>query len=561
MPKIDEEARGSILKSEEDEVPLEARESLALPRHPGMRALRHWRQRHSKGQSDHVDADEDGKETETCAYGGMMRKKPYQKHFCIGFPRERYIVLSPDNKFSWYQDYDSYESGQKPFGSIDITTSTKIELVIHGHHNTTGNDDNNNSNSSSSMDINNSYLAVTPSPGIKALEILSLDQATKNEYWAQILQGRVKILRHRNLLNMHLGTTTITILCYASLIEGKALIQAFLSQQSGDIHKSLRIIVKDESEEEELLDFIQDDKMNFDQEKRKKTSVIPVNVENVDILKNILQGQTDIAIITRPDLDWKERETILKNYITALEASEIAFTILTSSIMAALPTSSEGKVLSKVEEMIVDSDLSYTILRLPLLMETFLNFTDTIQENGNLSLPVSNDVEFTVLSVDDYATAVVHLLSRLKRHAGKKYRLTAPLVTFVDFMNIIEGYTNKNIEFDRISFDDFATKNISKGFMRWTMTEQKEYFELVDNLSLIVSDQTNDFTDITGGIHAEGIANWIEKHRKSIISEDDTIEESAIRPSIQLKRNSSRRKTDDQFGIRRGSGRHFVQGA
>ena len=486
--------RASVVQSEEEEISAFSRQSLAL--------------------NNNMDA---------FTYGGNVRKKPYAKNFAIGYPRQRYIVLNSENKFSWYTNYSAYENNRPPLGSICISSNTKIEINDH--------DD---------------YFRIIPEPGIKPLELESTDLGQRRDDWIEVIRGRVKILRNRQLATIKEGIISIL---HASTIEGKAIIKTLLASPSS--FASINLIVTDETDLEELQEFVNDEELNIDPQIRETISISKINSENIESSINIFQ-RTDIAIITRPELDWEEKESILSNYISVLETAEVPFTILTSSMMATLPNSSEGKVFAAIEMKIKESMLSYSILRLPFLMENLLAYSDDILENSHLSLPISNEIDFTVLALDDYAKTVVHMIYDLKNHAGKTYRLTAPLVTINDFMNIIEGYTNQIISYDRISYDEFVNKKIADGFFRWKMIEQKEYFELVDHLSLIVSNQTDDFVDIVR-TQPLSLPKWIVQNKKMFVSEDLNIFDADLRSSIIKRRNSALEKTENKFGLRRPS--------
>ena len=187
-------------------------------------------------------------------------------------------------------------------------------------------------------------------------------------------------------------------------------------------------------------------------------------------------------------------------------------------------------------------------------MENFLAYAEDIQEKKIISCPVDKNNDFTVLAVDDFAKFVIEMMMNLTVHAMRVYRLTAPSVTMTDFLNIIEGYVNETIEYNRLPYEDYVEDGVALGFFDWQMIQRKQFYEVVDNLSLIVSNQTQDFVDVTGK-QPLGLAKYLDQNKASFVDESMKVDEFEIRSSIQARRDSARQKSENTFGLRRASSR------
>lgn len=161
-----------------------------------------------------------------------------------------------------------------------------------------------------------------------------------------------------------------------------------------------------------------------------------------------LQGMTGVYITYQPDLAVPQALETIKNFTAfALKAGIKKMVLL----------SGRGEKEAQIcEEVIMATHIDWTIVRADWFNQNFSEsfFLDPILA-GHVALPQSN-IQIPFIDTDDIADIVVKAIHE-KGHSKQVYEITGPrLLTFEQVVQEISKATNRNIQFQSISLEEYT---------------------------------------------------------------------------------------------------------
>ncbi len=161
-----------------------------------------------------------------------------------------------------------------------------------------------------------------------------------------------------------------------------------------------------------------------------------------------LEGVNAAYVVFSPDLAVPGAPAIIKNFVQSAKSSGVEHLVLLSG---------RGEKEAKTcEKIVMDSTMDWTIVRSSWFAQNFSEsfFLDDILR-GQVFLPIGK-IKEPFVDIDDIADIVFAALTDDK-HKGQIYEVTGTeLLTFRDVMETIAKSTNRKIDFQQISMDEYV---------------------------------------------------------------------------------------------------------
>lgn len=137
----------------------------------------------------------------------------------------------------------------------------------------------------------------------------------------------------------------------------------------------------------------------------------------------------------------------------------------------------------RVEEMIFESGLPFTILQPAPYMQNLLAGWKTIVEEGVLRVPYSVHSKFSFIDLEDLAEAAKTVLTE-PNHKNAVYELVGTLpMSHIEVAKVIEGVLKRGIQAQKEEIGDWKLK--AKGMSRYTVENLMKMFEYYDQWGLV----------------------------------------------------------------------------
>jgi len=149
-----------------------------------------------------------------------------------------------------------------------------------------------------------------------------------------------------------------------------------------------------------------------------------LNFAQPDSLKTAFDGVDRLFLLlplVEPMGDWGPR------VIAAAKKAGVQFILRSSGLGAGLQTDFElGQVHGRIDQALMDSGLSYTIVRPNSFMQNYLNyFGGMIKDQQSIFLPQGQG-RISLIDVRDIAAVDAEILASPEKHLEKTYDLTGP---------------------------------------------------------------------------------------------------------------------------------------
>ncbi|MBW4637091.1 MAG: SDR family oxidoreductase [Gloeocapsa sp. UFS-A4-WI-NPMV-4B04] len=194
-----------------------------------------------------------------------------------------------------------------------------------------------------------------------------------------------------------------------------------------------------------------------------------INFAQPNTLKKAFEG-VDTLFLLLPEVEamfeW------IKNIITVAKHSGIKHIVRSSGLCADIKSDyAVLRHLGEVEQMIVDSEIDYTITRPNSFMQNFATFDSHFIKQGTLFSP-RQDAQVSFVDTRDIAAVNAEILSQPENHQSKIYNITgSSALSNLDAVEIISKAIDKEINY--VSISDTTAINTMKqwGMPRWNIEE------------------------------------------------------------------------------------------
>lgn len=179
-----------------------------------------------------------------------------------------------------------------------------------------------------------------------------------------------------------------------------------------------------------------------------RNSEIPFDWYDKSTWRESLHGVGSVYVVFSPDLAVPGAPAIIKNFVQVAKSSGVEHLVLLSG---------RGEEEAQTCEIIVmNSALDWTIVRSSWFAQNFSEsfFLDDILR-GQVFLPVG-EIKEPFVDIEDIADIVFAALTD-EKHKSQIYEVTgSELMTFREVITEIALSTNRNIDFQPVSMDDYV---------------------------------------------------------------------------------------------------------
>eukprot|EP00731_Ephydatia_muelleri_P016506 Em0009g930a len=225
-----------------------------------------------------------------------------------------------------------------------------------------------------------------------------------------------------------------------------------------------------------------------------------------DKLVTTLKGVDALFIVTPGT---KDRAELAISTAEAARDAGVKFLLVVSVLTADLTDTIFGAQFSKLERAVAQLGVTYSFLRLPLFIENYWGFKDTIKGHSAFYSPVDPDKPFTPVVVSDAGNAAAAILSNPIAHANQTYNLVSNRHTFNDVAASFSEALGREVKYVHVPYEAAKQSLLQMGFQDWQVDGIFELDKLIDSGSHITNQEDlTHYTKITGEKPTE-LKSWI----------------------------------------------------
>ena len=158
-----------------------------------------------------------------------------------------------------------------------------------------------------------------------------------------------------------------------------------------------------------------------------------------------------------------------------------------------------GKQFNEIESSIPKLGVPYTFLRLPLFVENYFGYKETIQKMSTIIVPVDPTKPFTPVVVGDAGKAAATILVDPSKHANKTHLIVSERHTHNDVAKTFSEALGKDVTITTNSYEDAKKFLMGVGLLEWQVDGLMELYKLIDSGSSTTNQEDlSKFKEITG---------------------------------------------------------------
>ena len=154
-----------------------------------------------------------------------------------------------------------------------------------------------------------------------------------------------------------------------------------------------------------------------------------------------------------------------------------------------------GKQFCKIEETISKLEVPYTFLRLPMILDTYFLFKETIQKMSTIIIPSDPTKPLTAVATVDAGKAAATILADHSKHADKAYTIVSNRHTFNDAAKELSNVLGKEVTVTIFTYE--STEKSLSMLEPWHVSAVVQFYKTIDDGSA-PNEATSHFKDITG---------------------------------------------------------------
>ena len=213
-------------------------------------------------------------------------------------------------------------------------------------------------------------------------------------------------------------------------------------------------------------------------------------------LVKVFEGVNSLFIVV-PGTE-NRAELSIKTAEAAKEAG-VKHLVVVSVLTAEHTDTIFGKQFNEIESSISKLGVPYTFLRLPLFVENYFGFKETIQKMSTIIVPVDPTKPYTPVVVGDAGKAAAAVLVDPSKHANKTYPIVSDRHTHNDVAKTFSEALGKEVTVTTNSYEDAKKFLMGVGLPEWQVDGILELYKLIDNGSPTTNQEDmSKFKNITG---------------------------------------------------------------
>ena len=224
-------------------------------------------------------------------------------------------------------------------------------------------------------------------------------------------------------------------------------------------------------------------------------------------LTKTLSGVESLFIVTPGT---KERAEIAIATAEAAKEAGVKFLLVVSVLTADLTDTVFGAQFKMMETEISKMGVSHCFLRLPLFVDNYWGFKDTIKSESTIYNPVNPQKPYTPVVVADAGNAAAAILSEPKHHGNMTYKIVSGRYTFEDVAAAFGSALGKEVKYKRTAYEDAKKSMVDAGYPYWQVTGILELYHLVDLGSPVTNENDlSQYEHITGEKPTD-LKKWVD---------------------------------------------------
>ena len=227
-------------------------------------------------------------------------------------------------------------------------------------------------------------------------------------------------------------------------------------------------------------------------------------------LRKLFQHVDEVYIVGTGG-EVEDRTQCVIDTAKAAKEAGVKYLLVYSMVAAEDPDTIFGKQYKPIETEISHLGVSYTILRLPILVENLLGHRASIKTASTINWPARPDAPFTPVVTKDASVAAAVILNSPQRHVGKTYTIVSDRVTYDEIAKAFTNELDRHVGYVRIPYQDAKSFLQKHRFSKIKAEGIMEMYRLVDAGSPVTNHKNlNDFSEITGQ-KPTTVRAWIKK--------------------------------------------------
>lgn len=168
-----------------------------------------------------------------------------------------------------------------------------------------------------------------------------------------------------------------------------------------------------------------------------------------------------------------------------------------------------GKQFTEIETAISKLGVSYTFIRLPMFVDNYFGFKETIQKMSTIIVPVDPTKPYTPVTVTDAGRAAAAILANPSKHVNKAYNVVSNRHTHGDVAKVFSEVLGKDVTITTNKYEEAKQFLMSVGMPEWQTDGVLELYKLIDSGSAATNQENlSSFKDITGE-EPTSLKDWV----------------------------------------------------
>ncbi|KAJ8903417.1 hypothetical protein NDN08_004525 [Rhodosorus marinus] len=181
--------------------------------------------------------------------------------------------------------------------------------------------------------------------------------------------------------------------------------------------------------------------------------------------------------------------------------------VMVVSVLNAGTDSVFGRQFKFIEDGIKLLGFEWTILRLPLFMENYWGFKDSIVSQSAIYCPVDRTAPYTPTVTENVGQMAAKIMSNPAPHTEMTYKVTAPAHTFGEVADAFTASMGKEISYVQVPYESAKQAFMGMGFQEWQADGIMDLYHGIDEGVAYLND-TGDYEAVMG-VKQPDVATWV----------------------------------------------------
>ncbi|CAM9249069.1 unnamed protein product [Phaeothamnion confervicola] len=214
-----------------------------------------------------------------------------------------------------------------------------------------------------------------------------------------------------------------------------------------------------------------------------------------ELAEALAAEKAEVVVIVTPGS--QDRAELDVKSLEACKKAGVKHVVVVSVVTAGVVGTVFGDQFTTVEKAAKECGMAWTLVRLPVFIDNYWGFAESIKGQASIYCPVDPAMPFSAIAVQDIGTALAKIALSPKSHAGKTYNLVTVPHTYAEVTAAIAKATGKEITYVRVPYQAAKEAFLGMGWPEWQTDGLLELFKMMDEGGKMVF-PGGDFKKITG---------------------------------------------------------------